>query len=57
MQELINRTSSIAEAAVDSAMDAAYLASFFGLTYIAMTVLTSLVARLRPVRTTSRSML
>ncbi len=57
MQELINRTSGLAEAAVDSAIDAAYLASFFGFTYIALTVLTSLFARLRPARITSRLML
>jgi len=49
MQEFINRTNSLAEAAVDSALDAVYLASLFGLTYIAISMLTSMFARLKPI--------
>lgn len=48
MQELINRTSDVAENVVTSAMDVAYLASYFGFSYIALTVLTSFLSRLMP---------
>jgi len=48
MLELINRTSGVAESVVSSAMSAAYLASLFGLSYVALTVLTSFLTRLAP---------
>jgi hypothetical protein len=48
MQELINRTSSVAEDVISSAMSVAHLASLFGFSYIAMTVLTSFLTRLAP---------
>ncbi len=54
MQELINRTSDVAESVVSSAMSVAYLASYFGFSYIALSVLTSFVSRLIPQRQASR---
>lgn len=49
MQELINRTSGIAEGAFNTALDAVYLASYFGFSYIALSVVASFVARLIPI--------
>jgi len=50
MQEFINRTNDLAEGAFNSALDAAYLASYFGFSYIALSVVTSVVRRLLPSR-------
>jgi len=50
MQELINRTSGLAESLFSTATDAAYLASFLGLSYLTMSMATSLLARLLPQR-------
>lgn len=48
MQELINRTTGVAGSVIGTAMNVAYLASYFGFSYIALTVLTSFVSRLLP---------
>ena len=48
MQELINRTNDVAESLFSTATDAAYLASYLGLSYLTMSVLTSLFARFLP---------
>jgi len=48
MQELINRTSGVAESVFSSALNVAYLASYFGFSYIALSVLTSFLSRLAP---------
>jgi len=48
MTQLINRTSGVAESVVSSAMNVAYLASYFGFSYIALSVLTSFISRLMP---------
>jgi len=48
MQELINRTNGIAGNLFRSALDAAYLASYLGLSYIALSVATSFVAKMMP---------
>jgi len=48
MQALLNRTSEITESMYSSAMNALYLGTYFGFSYIAMSVLTSFVSRLVP---------
>jgi hypothetical protein len=50
MQEFINRTGNIAENMYSAALDAAHLATYFGFSYIALSVLTSFVRNLSPVR-------
>ena len=48
MQELINRTSGVAESMFSSALDVAYLASYFGFSYIALSLVTSFLSRMVP---------
>ena len=48
MQALLNRTSEITENVYSAAMNALYLATYFGFSYIAMSMLTSFVSRLMP---------
>lgn len=48
MQAILNRTSEITEGAYNSAMSALYLATYLGFSYMALSVLTSLLARLVP---------
>lgn len=48
MQELIDRTSGVAENVFSSALDVAYLASYFGFSYIALSIVTSYLSRLMP---------
>lgn len=48
MQALINRTSEITEDVYASAMNALYLATYLGFSYVAMSMLTGFMARLMP---------
>jgi hypothetical protein len=48
MQALLNRTSEITESAYGAALNALYLGSFFGFSYIAMSMVTSFLARMMP---------
>ncbi len=48
MQTLLNRTSEITESVYNSAMSAIYLATYLGFSYMALSVLTSFLARLVP---------
>ena len=48
MQALLNRTSEITESAFNSAMGALYLTSYLGFSYMALSMLTSFLARLVP---------
>ncbi|HVZ18545.1 MAG TPA: hypothetical protein VG897_15605 [Terriglobales bacterium] len=50
MQELINRTGGIAESLFTAAVDAAYLASYLGLSYIALSMAAASLHRLWPAR-------
>ena len=54
MHELINRTNGFAEEVFASALDAAYLACFLGLSYLAMSLLTTFLTRLKPARVRDR---
>jgi hypothetical protein len=51
MQELINRTSGLVDSLFSSALDALYLASYLGLSYLALSMATGYVSRLMPHRT------
>jgi len=46
MQAILNRTSEITESAYNSAMSAVYLATYLGFSYMALSVLTSFLARM-----------
>jgi len=48
MQALLNRTNEITESAFNSAMGALYLTSYLGFSYMALSILTSFLARLVP---------
>ena len=50
MQAFINRTSEITESAFNSAVGALYLSTYLGFSYMAMSMLTSFVAKLLPLR-------
>jgi hypothetical protein len=48
MQAFINRTSEITENVVNSAVGALYLTTYLGFSYMAMSMLTSFLAKLLP---------
>jgi hypothetical protein len=48
MRALFNRTSEITENAYSAAMNALYLGSYLGFSYIAMSIMTSFLARIVP---------
>ena len=48
MQELIDRTTGLADVLFSTAIDAAYLASYFGLSYIALSMAAASFRRLLP---------
>ena len=50
MQVFLNRTGSIADGVIESLAGALYLASYFGLSYIALSMLTSFLSRAVPFR-------
>ena len=48
MQELINRTSGIADSLLSATLEAAYLASYLGLSYLVLSIATASLAQMLP---------
>ncbi len=55
MQEFLNRTSGITDGVIESLSSALYLASYFGFSYIALSMLTSFLSGLAPARLRNQS--